>query len=98
MARITVYIPDDLLKQADAEYLRRVSAGSRHFNRSRMVAEALARYAASPGRPTTSQRGYRETLRALRATRAALDDLEANLRQSRPVKPSVRRIVRSARR
>jgi hypothetical protein len=98
MARITVFISDDVLFQAESHYVRTRCGVGIGVNRSHMVTEALKVWAAEPARPEASQRGRIETLRTLRAAREALDELEQGLTQGRPVKRRVRRYAATARR
>lgn len=92
MARITVYIPDEVLDRAKHAYLVRNKRKGISINTSELVTSALGMYASGPIRSEISERGRRETLRAARATRAALEQLEATLTQARPVKRRVRRV------
>lgn len=91
MARVTVFIPDDVFAQARAGYIERTEAGGEGVNVSRMVTEALTAYHRPTPRAEASERGRIETLRGLRAARVALDDLEAMLTQAAPVRRRVRR-------
>jgi hypothetical protein len=92
MARITVYIPDDVYMQARTRYLTQSEAGTAAVNVSKMVTDALVAFHRPTPRAERSERGRVETLRASRAARAALADLEATLTQARPVKRRVRRL------
>lgn len=91
MARITVFIPDDVLFDAERHYLKVVTPTRASVNRSDMVAKALAVWSATAARRDVSERGRLETLRAVRAAQAALGDVEGTLTQARPVKRRVRR-------
>lgn len=91
MPRITVNLPSDVMAAADAHYMEVTSGGPLRLNRSAMVAMALHDWTTLAGRPETSARGRIETLRSLRAARAALDELERGLTQAEPVKRRVRR-------
>lgn len=98
MARITVFISDDVLEAADFHYLKSALARGASINRSHMVTEALKAWSAERARPEASQRGRTETLRSVRAAQAALRDVEAGLTQAKPVRRSVRRYAAPARR
>lgn len=92
MARITVHIPDDVLAAADAREAAGRLARDYPLNRSRMVTEALKEWRQPATRAEASGRGRTETLRAIRAARAALLDVERTLQQDKPVKRRVRRV------
>jgi hypothetical protein len=78
-------------------YLAYGSGRRSKVNRSRMVSEALVAYVEPLPRAERSERGRLETLRATRAARQALDDLEATLTQAAPVQRRVRRYPGRAR-
>src|ERR1700690_3868652 len=92
MARITVYIPDDVLTEAEARYGAVRPPMRTNLNRSQLVTEALKAFRQPASRAEASARGRTETLRALRAAEAALRDVRSTLTQDRPVKRSVRRV------
>jgi hypothetical protein len=98
MARITVFIADDVLAAADYHYLKTSAGNGASVNRSHMVSLALYDWACERARPEASERGRIETLRTLRAAREALDELEQGLTQARPVRRRVRRYAAPARR
>lgn len=64
---------------------------ARAFHLSSLVQEGLRALVEQRGRDGVSGRGHVETLRAARAARVALEDLEAVLTQEKPVRRQVRR-------
>ena len=91
MARVTVFIPDDLLENALEKYALETGAIG-EVKVSHVVQGTLLMYTlAGPTRADASERGRLETLRAVRAAVAALGDVEATLSQAAPVKRRVRR-------
>ena len=92
MARITVYIPDELLEEA-VKYAPHIIGGKMDTpSVSGLVQEALRQLVRRRGRPETSQRGHLETVWAIRTATTALEDLERGLLQDRPVKRRVKRV------
>lgn len=97
MARVTVFIPDELLVAAEYAYGETEQPGVSPINRSHLVQTALRYLVESVNRPAQSGRGATEALRAARAAITALEDVEATLTQGRPVRRRVRRYTRPAR-
>lgn len=92
MARITVNINDDVLAAGEVAYRKSLPNHAGRINRSAMVSWGLIELVRLGSRSEASGRGRTETLRALRATRASLDELEATLTQDKPVKRRTRRV------
>lgn len=91
MAKVTVYIPDELLVAAEYVYGETEQPGVSPINRSALVQTTFREYVSAAGRPAQSGRGLTEALRATRAARVALEDVEATLTRERPVRRRVRR-------
>lgn len=91
MARVTVYIADGVLYDADKRYLETAPPGTVSPNRSFMVSDALNGWRRPAARPEISERGRIEALRCVRALSDALLDVDLALTQAKPVKRRVRR-------
>src|SRR5271165_3391807 len=92
MARVTIYIPDDLLREVNTSYVEGKIDGPYAGNMSGLCQAGLRALLGGEGRPERSERGRIETLRAVRAAQAALGDVERGLTQARPVKRHTKRV------
>jgi Arc/MetJ-type ribon-helix-helix transcriptional regulator len=91
VARVTVYIPDELVERANRWVVRSAANRSVPSNMSALVQAGLEALTEGPARPEASKRGRLEALRAVRAASDALADVELALTQAKPVKRRVRR-------
>lgn len=92
MPKISVYVPDHMLSRARMHAEQRRLQGDPGGSVSALVQMGLTVVLDEGARPDVSDRGRIETLRATRAARQALRDLEATLTQRAPVRRRVRRV------
>lgn len=92
MARVTVWIPDDLEAQVKQHLagIGRVEGVAPSY--SALVQDALREALRQPPRYEASARGLAEALREVRTASAALKDLETRLISDRPSRRHAKRV------
>lgn len=92
MPRYTIYLSDDLDRAAKATYAGLEGVDTRRVGMSLVCQWALRMAVSTPPRGEASERGRLDTLRAVRAARVALGDVETALISQKPLTRHVRRV------